>query len=448
MSRSLITFIYKDEVFEFSKQRTSINTVLDAFSSICGFYADDILLEKENTKKVHANDDIYFSRSQDNENNHYIISIPAILKAENIINLNNNLDSEYECPLDEILQVLFKEVIKKIPQLERVINIFLDNKLWEIAILSQICSSNVDARTDLANKCSAAVSNINITENDKKDTHFIYTILYLKYLSLSLLNDNNSHYNKYKYKNNQKLINLYNEIAQYYQKTNRPIFIKLVAMISSEMGNVGYSEKASNQYIGLLLKEGNATREIGRTFYNLGVLYEKYSNRGTYNLRTIYTALKYYNIAHERNKEDFMAWYKMACPPYENISNIIAELMRLRDALDKIIEEGRDTFQMYLYRYKIINHLLVHNINTRVDTKDAHKYLDELEKGYTQIKSIWKYLYTHNDDELWLNELKQYIDIRVREKADLSLTLREEGISENFIKKRSKIKKKLTNNAK
>ena len=84
MSRSLITFIYKDEMFEFSKQRTSVNTVLDAFSSICGFYADDILLEKENTKKVHANDDIYFPRSQDNENNHYIISIPAILKAENI----------------------------------------------------------------------------------------------------------------------------------------------------------------------------------------------------------------------------------------------------------------------------------------------------------------------------------------------------------------------------
>ena len=118
MSRSFITFIYEDEMFEFLKQRTSVNSVLDAFSSICGFYADDILLEKENTKKVHANDDIYFPRSQDNENNHYIISIPAILKAENIINLNNNLDSEYECPLDEILQVLFKEVIKKFPSLK------------------------------------------------------------------------------------------------------------------------------------------------------------------------------------------------------------------------------------------------------------------------------------------------------------------------------------------
>ena len=49
MSRSLITFIYKDEMFEFSKQRTSINTVLDAFSSLCGFYADDISFEKEKT---------------------------------------------------------------------------------------------------------------------------------------------------------------------------------------------------------------------------------------------------------------------------------------------------------------------------------------------------------------------------------------------------------------
>lgn len=436
MSRSLITFIYKDEMFEFSKQRTSVNTVLDAFSSICGFYADDILLEKENTKKVHANDDIYFPRSQDNENNHYIISIPAILKAENIINLNNNLDSEYECPLDEILQVLFKEVIKKIPQLERVINIFLDNKLWEIAILSQICSSNVDARTELANKCSAAVSNINITENDKKDTHYIYTILYLKYLSISLLNDNNSHYNKYKYKNNQKLINLYNEIAQYYQKTNRPIFIKLGAMISSEMGNIAYSEKAGNQYIGLLLKEGNTTREIGRTFYNLGVLYEKFSNRGTYNLTTIYTALKYYNMAHERNKEDFMAWYKMAWPPYENASNIIAELMRLQDALDKIIEDGRDTFQMHLYRFKIISHVLSHNLSTWSIYKNAHKYLDELEKGYTQIESIWKYLYTHNNDELWLNELKQYIDIRVLEAANSYLAFCErDSIPKNYIKK-------------
>lgn len=118
MSRNLITFIYKDEMFEFSKQRTSVNTVLDAFSSICGFYADDILLEKENTKKSYANDDNYPTRQPNNENNHYIISIPAILKAENIINLNNNLDSEYECPLDEILQVLFKEVIKKFPSLK------------------------------------------------------------------------------------------------------------------------------------------------------------------------------------------------------------------------------------------------------------------------------------------------------------------------------------------
>ena len=137
-----------------------------------------------------------------------------------------------------------------------------------------------------------AISNINITETDKNDIHFLYTILYLRYLNLSLLNDNYSYYNKYKNKNNQKLMDLYGEIAQYYQKTNKPIFIKLAGMISSEMGNVDYSEKTGNQYIGLLLKEGNATREIGRTFYNLGVLYEKYSNRGTYNLSTIYTALK------------------------------------------------------------------------------------------------------------------------------------------------------------
>ena len=212
-----------------------------------------------------------------------------------------------------------------------------------------------------------AISNINITETDKNDIHFLYTIIYLRYLNLSLLNDNYSYYNKYKNKNNQKLMDLYGEIAQYYQKTNRPIFIKLAGMISSEMGNVDYSEKAGNQYIGLLLKEGNATREIGRTFYNLGVLYEKYSNRGTYNLSTIYTALKYYNI--------------------------------------------------------------------------AHKYLDELEKEYIQIESIWKYLYTYNDDELWLNELNQYIDIRVREGTNQYLTLREKEFTEYFIKKGQKSKK-------
>jgi len=450
MSRNLISIIYSDEMFEFSTKTASINTVIDAFGYICGFYADDILFMKENAKKSYANDDNYSTRQPSNENNRYIIPFPAISKAKNINSPNNNLDGKSDYSLDEekdrreslpeILQIIFNEIIKKYPNLERVINFFLDNRLWEIAILSQICSSNVDARTDLANKCSAAISNINITETDKNDIHFIYTILYLRYLNLSLLNDNNSHYNKYKYKNNQKLINLLYEIVQYYQKTNRPIFMKLAGMISSEMGNVNYSEKAGKEYIVLLLKEGNATREIGRTFYNLGVLYEKYSNRGTYNLSTIHIALKYYNIAHKYNQSDFMAWYKMAWRPYKNISNIIPELMRLRDAQDQIIKEGRDTFQMYLYRYKIINHLQVYNINTWNDTKDAHKCLDELEKGYTQIESIWKYLYNHNDDELWLNELKQYINIRVREIADLLLTLREEGISENFIKKHSKIK--------
>lgn len=468
MSRRKITITYSDKMFDSSEKRASVNTVLDAFGCICGFYADDILFVKEQSKKAYSNNSISLPEQANHSNDYFIISLQAISKAEETNSLNNSLDNKSGYPPDNnvdmdflqldssedeeknnsdpllgTLQKIFTRLITKLPQLKRVIDFFLNNRLWEFAILSQTYSNNSNAKGFVANKCNDIVDGAEITEADKNDTHFIYTILYLKYLNLFLSNNDYSLNNKFGSSTTKDLRDLFDETIQFYQKTNSAVFVKLSGMVLAEMGNLDYSEKMYNRYIGLILKEGNVIREIGKAFYDLGHIYENYSRRGSYTLSTIYQASNYYDMAYEYDQGNYRAWYKKALPPHMNkiSSDNIEALMRLRNALDQIVEEGSETLRAHLYRYKITNHLLVYSINTWQNSENNQKYVDELENEYSQIELIWKYLCPNYVGDLWLNELKRYLNSRIREVADLLLTLRSNGINEDFLRKRSQIQK-------
>lgn len=413
MSRSQAT--NSEEITEYSEKRVLINTVLDAFCFICGFYADDILSMKEQVAKVIVDKNI---------------------------SISNKSAKDRSESLSALLKILFKEIIKNNPNLERAINFFLDNRLWEIVILSQICSENIDARKDLANKCSLIVSNSNITKNDNNDIHFLYTIQYLKYLSLSLLNDIDPNNINFLISQDKKLALLYRETNQHYKKTNSLVLLKLSGMIIGKKGNIEYSEKIYKQYITLLFNDDNKKQEIGRAFYDLGKIIEYYSCRGPYTKKTIHAAFNYYRIAYEYDSNNYMAGYKKAfLLKKERISseNII-EIMRLRDSLNRIIEEKNDTLSTHIYQYNTINYLIIYNLITWKNSKNNQKYLDELESDYFKIESIWKYLYPYDGDILWKNELKKHLRVRIREKADILLTKRNET-DKNLQKKLSNVNK-------
>ena len=69
------------------------------------------------------------------------------------------------------------------------------------------------------------------------------------------------------------------------------------------------------------------------------------------------------------------------------------------------------------------------------------KYLNELEEEYIRIESFLKYLNIYNEYDSWLNELKEYLNFNVKEIFYLFLILRRDGISDEFIKKRSQLQK-------
>ena len=431
MTRRQVSIIYNNDMLENPEIRALINTVIDAFCSFCGLYADDILFVKDQSEKVFDKNVFLLPNNGDRSNDRYIISLREISKVG-----NNDIDY-----FEDLLQMIFSELIKIFPHLENVINFFLDNRLWEITTLLDICNSD-GSRKELANKCDTILSNIDTMEVEKNDIHYIYTIQYLKFLNLSLLKDCYSSDMEKWMNYNKKLYDLYYETIKYYEKTNSPVFLKLNGMILGKIGNIGTSEKTYICYRSLLFKDGSVPREIGRSLYDIGHIYENYSCRSTYTLRTIHCASKYYNMAYEYDHDNYMAWYKKALVSHVKEIDSINELMRLLNSLDQMIADGRDTFKMHLYRYIIINKLIVYSMNHLQNADDNNiKYLNELEEEYIRIESFLKYLNIYNEYDSWLNELKEYLNFNVKEIVDLLLILRRDGISDEFIKKRSQLQK-------
>ena len=78
MSRKQVTITYINEMLENPEIRTLINTILDAFCYICGFYADDILFVGEQSEKKFNRNELSLLNEGDQSNNYYSISFCVV----------------------------------------------------------------------------------------------------------------------------------------------------------------------------------------------------------------------------------------------------------------------------------------------------------------------------------------------------------------------------------
>lgn len=449
MNESQIRIVFDKSLFDGrngDEKKATISSIFDAFLCMTGFLDYEIQLNISKTNYQENCKTISFYT--DNEKDPAILFLTELPDEQTIHCVSDEREAKFQTSSMKIGQMnrewikcIICSIFRKLKEIQTqytdVINLFISERLWEIYALTQFCEENILIRNYICNRCQETIK---ASENIKtSEDHFLFLCIELKYLSL--INREKGRDQQEDFQLCRELKYLSDNALKTYSKTNRPVFIKLAAMILGGLNNPDYAEKYYLNYLSILRGNRKALyREYAKVYYDVGKIYETYSDRGSFVLSSVYKAAGYFKESYEYDPHYYRALYKCILSPEKKEIRIedIKMLIKLHSMLQELKCDIQATLRVYLYDYKVMNHICAYRIRKKWGTKVEQNQLTDLVLEYEKIMTVWDMMGL-NDIKGSVEGLDKYLKTKIREILDLILTLREQGAEEEFQLKRNRL---------